>query len=530
MRFTLMAILLSLQLFSYDERFTQEENRWIDENPVIDYVGDPAWLPFEGYDIQGNYTGIVPELLDLASERSPLTFRHLKTDSWDASLEAVKSAQVMMISQSQNSNAHTSLLFTKSFFKTPVVIVMQEGESYVSSLYQIREKKIGLTDNKTTTPILKKNYADISFFTYSNVEDGLNALALGEIDAFLCSLPLAGYKIAKMQLSNLRIVGKSEAEVELGFGVNSNYPVLHAILNKMITNRSEVDVQRVLSKWTRQEYVEKVDYTALYVTLAVFAFISLTGTLFYFRLKHESKARLDAQSTMLQQQSKMASMGEMMDAVAHQWKQPLNALSMYSDLFKSDFEEGKVDKAYVDDMLEGVQVQINHMISTLNEFRNFFRPTGDILDFNLSKAVESTLFLVKDEFMKNSISMDVDVDPTLALRGNENEFKHLILNIINNAKDAFNEHSLSGRLIKIIGTGDEERIYLSIQDNAGGIPEGVIDHIFEANVTTKEAGEGTGIGLYMSEQIIKKMGGRIAVVNVDDGACFNIEVKRSLSS
>lgn len=507
MRFIMMAFLLSVQLLCYDDRFTPEENRWMEENPVIDYVGDPAWLPFEGYDVQRNYTGIIPELLDLAWQRSPLIFRHLKTASWDASLEAVNSAQVMMVSQSQNSNAHTSLLFTKTFFKTPVVIVMQEGESYVSSLHQIRNKRIGLTDNKTTAPILRKNYADISFLSYNNVEEGLNALALGEIDAFLCSLPLAGYKIAKMQLSNLRIVGKSAVEVKFGFGINRNYPILHAILNKMIANRSEVDVQRVLSKWTRQEYVEKVDYTALYITLGVFTLISLMGSLFYFRLKRESKARLDTQSIMLQQQSKMASMGEMMDAVAHQWKQPLNALAMYSDLLKSDFEDGRVDKGYVEDMLEGVHVQINHMTSTLNEFRNFFRPTTDVQTFNLSKAVESTLFLVKDEFMKNSISIEIDVDDTLTLRGNENEFKHLILNIINNAKDAFNERSLSDRLIKITGRGDEEQIYLSIQDNAGGMPEGVIDHVFEANVTTKEAGKGTGIGLYMSEQIIKKMGG-----------------------
>ncbi len=209
----------------------------------------------------------------------------------------------------------------------------------------------------------------------------------------------------------------------------------------------------------------------------------------------------------------------------HQWKQPLNALTMYSDLLHSDFEEGNVDKAYIDDMLEGVQVQIDHMTTTLGEFRNFFRPNSTVSTFELLKLVNSVLFLVKDEFMKNSITVDVQIDKTITLEGNENEFKHLILNIINNAKDAFNEQEIKGRNIVIEASQDGDTTQLNIQDNAGGIPENVIAHIFEANVTTKEAGKGTGIGLYMSAQIVEKMNGTITVVNVDDGASFTILLK-----
>ena len=98
------------------------------------------------------------------------------------------------------------------------------------------------------------------------------------------------------------------------------------------------------------------------------------------------------------------------------------------------------------------------------------------------------------------------------------------MNIINNAKDAFNEKELKQRHIVIEATQNGERIELNITDNAGGIPEKVINHIFEANITTKEAGKGTGIGLYMSAQIVEKMNGTIMVSNQEDGACFTITI------
>ena len=100
-------------------------------------------------------------------------------------------------------------------------------------------------------------------------------------------------------------------------------------------------------------------------------------------------------------------------------------------------------------MLDGVSTQINHMTTTLSEFRNFFRPSKEIINFNLQKNINSVLFLVKDEFMKNSISLHVELTDDISINGNENEFKHLILNIINNAKDAFNENNIKDRWINI---------------------------------------------------------------------------------
>jgi len=225
---------------------------------------------------------------------------------------------------------------------------------------------------------------------------------------------------------------------------------------------------------------------------------------------------------LLLQQSKMAAMGEMMDAVAHQWKQPLNALSMYSELIKSDYEDGSVDQAYVDQFRDDIQTQIDHMVNTLDEFRTFFRPNKDNQHFLLSDVVNSVLFLTKDDLLKNRITVNIEQDDPISIKGSENEFKHLVLNIINNAKDAFNDNHIEKRVIRIRIIQDRKGNRLEIEDNAGGIPQEIINDIFKANVTSKGEGKGTGIGLYMSTQIAAKHHATLTVKNQNEGACFTV--------
>jgi signal transduction histidine kinase len=244
------------------------------------------------------------------------------------------------------------------------------------------------------------------------------------------------------------------------------------------------------------------------------------------REKRETERRI-INEKMLVQQSKMAAMGEMMDAAAHQWKQPLNALSMYSELLRSDFEEGIVDQDYIESYHENIQIQIQHMTTTLDAFRSFFRPNKENQHFRLLDTIESVLFLMKDELMKNSITVTIEQKDLIEIIGSENEFKHLILNIISNAKDAFNDNHIEKRKITIRLIDDKKSKRVEIEDNAGGIPENIIDHIFKANITTKAEGKGTGIGLYMSTKIAEKHHAVLSVENRNGGACFIVKFDES---
>ena len=245
------------------------------------------------------------------------------------------------------------------------------------------------------------------------------------------------------------------------------------------------------------------------------------------KVEQEIKKR-EEKEKMLLQQSKLAAMGEMMDAVAHQWKQPINVINMQVDMVGYDFEDGYIDKEYIDDFQSKVSSQVEHMTSTLNEFRSFFRPNKEIEVFDIKQMIDKVLLLVKDEFIKNKITIDINDTGNFSLNGIENEFKHLILNIINNAKDAFNDNEIKNRKIQINILSDENSKCIEIIDNASGISEHIIEDIFKANVTSKAEGKGTGIGLYMSSQIATKHNGTLSVNNIEDGAKFTFYQKVSL--
>lgn len=236
-------------------------------------------------------------------------------------------------------------------------------------------------------------------------------------------------------------------------------------------------------------------------------------------------ASLSKKDMMLRQQSKMAAMGEMMDAVAHQWKQPLNSLSMMNDMLLDDFKNNNIDEAYIEEITEITHMQITHMINTLNEFRTFFRPAKDSKEFSVDECLQSVQILMKDELLKNTIQVNIKIEEDLILHGQINEFKHLFLNLLSNAIDAFSEKEIQNRTIFIRTYKNENHGIIEFEDNAGGIPNNVINSIFKPNVTTKVDGKGTGIGLYMSSQIVQKHHGHITVENTNDGALFSINIK-----
>jgi signal transduction histidine kinase len=211
----------------------------------------------------------------------------------------------------------------------------------------------------------------------------------------------------------------------------------------------------------------------------------------------------------------------MIGAIAHQWSQPLNVLAINIQNLYDDAEDGKIDEKYAVKFIENNMNVIDFMSKTIDDFRNFFKIDKTKSDFSVRKSVEDMLKIQSAQLKNHFIDVSIKGDD-FVVNGYESEFKQVILNIINNAKDAILENKLENGKIEI--EIDDKNRKISIKDNASGIPEDVIDRIFEPYFTTKEQGKGTGIGLYMSKMIVEKnMGGKIWVTNEDNGAKFTIE-------
>jgi len=227
------------------------------------------------------------------------------------------------------------------------------------------------------------------------------------------------------------------------------------------------------------------------------------------------------QLEVLQQQSKMAQMGEMIGAIAHQWRQPLNTISISIQNLKYDFDDGYLnDEDFIKEFIDKNKKTVKFMSQTIDDFRSFFRIDKDKKDFYVKETTQSVIAMQLVQLKDLDIALNISGDEFVC-NGLQSEYQQVILNLINNAKDALIENNTEDPTIDI--TLGENRIY--IQDNAGGILSDVINRVFEPYFSTKEQGKGTGMGLYISKMIIEdNMGGTLSVENRDGGARFCIEL------
>ncbi|WP_457593807.1 ATP-binding protein [Hydrogenimonas sp.] len=228
---------------------------------------------------------------------------------------------------------------------------------------------------------------------------------------------------------------------------------------------------------------------------------------------------------MLIQQSRLAAMGEMIGNIAHQWRQPLNALGLVLQNIQLAYETGRMDREYLDKAtLKGMRL-IESMSHTIDDFRNFFKPNKSKEMFSVSDAINAALELVDSSFRNHDISVETDVREDLKANGYPSEFSQVLLNVLNNAKDALIENGVKNRKIGIKAFAKEENIVIEIEDNAGGIENEIIEKIFDPYFTTKDEGKGTGLGLYMSKMIMQRsMHGQIDAQNTPAGAKFVITI------
>jgi signal transduction histidine kinase len=223
---------------------------------------------------------------------------------------------------------------------------------------------------------------------------------------------------------------------------------------------------------------------------------------------------------IMYQHARLAAMGEMIGNIAHQWRQPLNALTILIQSFGTKSMTGKLDQEFIDKQVdEGLRLA-NQMSNTIEDFRNFFSPTRDREYFSVEQSLNDTLELVEFFCKDEHIDIQVVAKEDLRVFGYSNEFSQVILNLINNARDNFKHKNINDERKIVIKLEKKLKpkqfAMISFTDNGGGIDESIKDRIFEPYFTTKHKSTGTGIGLYMSKQIIEKqMQGLVTMRNIE---------------
>ena len=231
------------------------------------------------------------------------------------------------------------------------------------------------------------------------------------------------------------------------------------------------------------------------------------------------------------QQSRLAQMGEMISMIAHQWRQPLGAISTTAanlslkieiDAFPLDTKESRKEcETYFLQRLTNIESYIASLTNTIDDFRNFYKPNKQKVSMNLDTVVVKSLDIIKSSLVNDGIEIIYSSNNSNEIEMYDNEMMQVILNILKNAQDNFLEKNIKYPIIKI----EIEQKSIIISDNGGGIDEDIIKKIFDPYFSTKDEKNGTGLGLYMSKMIVDDHHqGSLLVENIEDGVCFNIDL------
>jgi signal transduction histidine kinase len=242
---------------------------------------------------------------------------------------------------------------------------------------------------------------------------------------------------------------------------------------------------------------------------------------------YKSYPSTQEEAQIMKQQAKMAVMGEMIGNIAHQWRQPLNALSALNVGLGIKYKTGNLTTEEMNRFKEKSNAIIQNMSETINDFKNFFQPDKEKETFHINEAIESSIRFISDIYGQHKIKILHCTNDDIEIHSYKNELMQVLLNIFNNSKDAIVENRIENPVVTVTTLQSKEEVIISIQDNAGGIDPDILERIFEPYFTTKFQSHGTGIGLYMSKMIIEKsMGGLLVSENRDGGLLTTIKIKQ----
>ena len=384
-----------------------------------------------------------------------------------------------------------------------------------------------------------------------------NRRALGLLRAAMDNCPI-GIAIADAPDGRLRYVNEAGLRIrggqadELVDGVGSDrYPSVWEIrdMDGRLLEPEEIPLFRAVrfGERTRREFIilrddgdeRVVDANAapvfdqaLNVISAVVVFEDITD-------RRQAKRQLELRVSemvaknrekdhLLIQQSKLAAMGEMIGHIAHQWRQPINALSILLSNVEDAETHGELNHEYLSGQIARAQQLIHRMSSTIDDFRDFFSKSRDKEAFYAHAAVRDAMSVVEASLLYHHIDVDVSVVDEVALDGFRREFSQVILNILSNAKESMDSRGQVSGKIEVVICKSDDQACISITDNGGGIPPDILPEIFNPYFTTRD--DGSGIGLHISRLIVEqRLGGSISAENVDGGAKFRILVPLSKS-
>ncbi len=519
------------------------EKNFLNEKEILNLCIVPNYMPYSDV-VDGKFIGFVADYMALVENSIKKPIKFVQTKSIAESFTFIKEKKCDILPMAIKTKERESYLsFTKSYLNLPLVLITKSGEIFTDDLRNLKNKKVSIVDNYVFFNTLKNKYKNIEFVKVKNLDEGFEKVLNDENFAHIDFMQSSWYKIQTDYMSKLQISAKLDESEDISIAVLKENTVLSNILDKAVLSIDKASSTEILNKWVIKDNKKEFNYNLLLqISFVVFIIFSLgvyrqillnkaNKRLKYLvdlktkklqnvnkRLSIRIKRILEKsqqKDRILAQQQKMVSMGQMIENIAHQWRQPLSVISTNASAIKLKKEMNLLKD---DELIKTVEQIVNtskYLSQTIDDFRYFFRPQKDKEIFSLASCIKKCLDLINENFVQNNIKIIYKLEDINVL-GYETELIQVLINILNNSKDAFVQNNIDKKLIFITLKEINKKVHIEIYDNALGVSQNILDKVFEPYFTTKYKSSGTGIGLYMSKEIVTRhMDGDIFMDNYE---------------
>jgi signal transduction histidine kinase/predicted transcriptional regulator len=411
---------------------------------------------------------------------------------------------------------HTPLVtINKDYFVNDMINLMREKNIRRVVVFDDKDDKYHTLNSKDLVNNIKGNYTAFLESKLFDARDTFNALL--------------EYVIELIDLDDEQVIFWTNGITKIDFdvGIDDNITkiipkyIWEKILNKLITERIVYETIKIGDRYLQL----KGHYGTILGDDIIKLFLNDITEI--TKLNNDLKEQNFLQQELLFSQAKMAQMGEMIGNIAHQWRQPLSTISTSASGIELEDEYGTLSKEQLKKFTNLIIEQSDYLSKTIDTFRNFIKEKKELKRLHLQERIDIALNIVTTTLHNKHINIinEIDYNTSIYYDMVAGEIEQVIINIINNSKDALLEKNIDNPWVKISLNIDEKSLFICIEDNAGGIPENILPNVFNQYFTTKDESTGTGLGLFMSKKIIEEsFNGEIFAENTESGAKFYIKI------
>lgn len=519
--------------------FTEEEKNYLAKKKSIKQCIHNNLLPFESLK-NGEFEGVVSDIFAILENDFGINFEIVQAKNWGENLDLIQNNKCDIISLIVKTKEREDYLsFTEPYFSSPFVIVTKMGEIFLDRIDTILDEEIAVIGEYAIYNIFKEKYPSLKIKKVKSIKEGMNLVENGKVYGYIEILPSAAYYIQKESLVELKINGKFDEKVDFTIATRKD-DILQSIMQKLLNTIDDNTKQQIYTKWISIKYENGVDNTLIWQIIIIFIFISFL-LIYRVSILRKNKENLEKKikielaksrkkDNLIFQQNKMASLGNMIANVAHQWRQPLSQLSMSQNIILRHIETNSISNEELILLINDDQKVVQFMSSTINTFQNFYKDDFEVEVFNLNEAYENLKYILSESIDLINVELVENIDKEIYQKACKNSISQVLLSILQNSLYFLKSRKIKDPKIFINMKRINNKTIIEIEDNAKGIEPEYIDQVFDYSFSKRNNDEkSTGLGLYISKLIIEeKFSGNIRVRNSRNGAKFSIEFENEL--